>query len=135
VLRSDRQQRFGRLLKALKAADPIGSSDGGTSKTKTTGKRAAPGKQDGTTLKTKANIKHEEEEEEEEEENEDELDEEETPSKKHKSGKQKGTPKWKSIFEHDNDDVVRVEDDGDGEDDAAGAVTKTEDELEGEVVN
>jgi hypothetical protein len=131
-----RQQRFGRLLKVLKSANPSGNTDGGTPKLNATGKRAAPGKQNGTSLKkVKAKKKHAKEEGE-EEENEDELGEEETPNKKRKSGKQSGTPKWKSIFarddDDDDDDVVKVEE-GEGSEDGA-AMAKTEHELDGEVV-
>src|SRR5438045_1948921 len=57
-----RQQRFGRLLKTLKSVDPANNADGGTPKSKATGKRAAPGKQNGTKLKNaKANTKFTEE--------------------------------------------------------------------------
>jgi hypothetical protein len=127
-----RQQRFGRLLKTLKSADPTGNSDGATSKPKTTSKRAAPGKQNGDTVK-KANVNtmHAKEEGD-ESENEDEPGEEETPSKKHKSGKQGGTLKWKSIFERD-DNVVKVENREDGE--YGASRIKVKDGVDGEVVN
>jgi hypothetical protein len=125
-----RQQRFGRLLKVLKSADPDGNAGGGTPKPKPTAKRATPSKRSGIKLKNpKANTKHTEEEDD-EEEVEDELHEEETPTKKHKSRKLIEDGKWKSIFKP-NGDVVKIEDGEDGEDGAATA--KAEDELDGDM--
>jgi hypothetical protein len=129
---SNSQQRFGRLLKVLKSADPAGNSDGGTPKLKAASKRAAAGKRNGSQLRNaKASSKHPDDEND-EDEIEDEFDEEETPIKKHKSEKPVGKGKWKSIFGPDGD-ILKVEY---GEDSEDGAVTtKAEDNLDGEVVD
>lgn len=121
-----RQQRFGRLLKVLKSADPDGNAGGGIPKPKLTAKRGAPRNWTGLFVKDpKANTKHTEEEDD-EDVVEDELDEEKTPTKKHKSRKRIGDGKWKSIFKPDSD-VLKIEDGKDG------AVTvKAEDELDGD---
>jgi hypothetical protein len=81
--------------------------------------------------KAKANTLHAEGEDE-EDEDEDETGKEETPSKKHKSGKQGGSPKWKSIFERD-DNVVKIEDREDGE--YGVSRIKVKGGVDGEVVN
>lgn len=127
-----RQQRFGRLLKNLKSAEPNGISDEKSPRPKTISKRAAPSKQNGTAVKGKAYAMHVDGEDDDDHEAERKLaDDEETPSKKCKTGKQNSTPKWNSVFEH-NDDVITIEDDEKNEDDAA--TIKAEGELDWEDV-